>query len=86
MIEKFEEDLTDKARLHGKLKVVLQIGEAIAVSPERDRKAEIDPLMTAIQSSLQTMIDELAAASPLLEEAPPPVTESATDLADRPAR
>jgi 1-acyl-sn-glycerol-3-phosphate acyltransferase len=67
MIEKFEEDLTDKARLHGKLKVVLQVGEAIEVSPERDKRAEIDPLMTAIQSSLQRMIDELAAASPLLE-------------------
>jgi hypothetical protein len=68
MIEKFEEDLTDKARLHGNLKVVLQIGEAIEVSPERDKKAEIDPLMTQIQTSLQGMIDELAAASPLLGE------------------
>jgi len=80
MIEKFEEDLTDRARLHGKLKVVLQIGDAIEVSPERDKKAEIDPLMIAIQSSLQTMIDELAAASPLLEEARPiaaPALESA---------
>jgi 1-acyl-sn-glycerol-3-phosphate acyltransferase len=67
MIEKFEEDLTDKARLHGKLKVVLQVGEAIDVAPERDKKAPIDPLMTAIQTSLQGMIDELAAASPLLE-------------------
>ncbi len=68
MVEKFEEDLTDKARLHGKLKVVLQVGEAIEVSPERDKQAAVDPLMTAIQASLQTMIDELAAASPLLEE------------------
>jgi len=68
MIEKFEEDLTDKARIHGKLKVVLQIGEAIEVSPERDKKADIDPLMTQIQTSLQGMIDELAAASPLLTE------------------
>jgi hypothetical protein len=67
MIEKFEEDLTDKARLHGQLKVVLQIGESIDVSPERDKRAPVDPLMTAIQSSLQTMIDELAAASPLLD-------------------
>ena len=67
MIEKFEEDLTDTARIHGKLRVVLQIGEAIEVSPERDKKAEIDPLMARIQSSLQGMIDELAAASPLLE-------------------
>jgi 1-acyl-sn-glycerol-3-phosphate acyltransferase len=68
MIEKFEEDLTDKARLHGQLTVVMQIGEAIEVSPERDRKAEIDPLMVAIQAALQQMIDELAAASPLLSE------------------
>ncbi len=71
MIEKFEEDLTDKARLHGQLKVVLQVGQAIEVSPERDRRAEIDPLMTAIQSSLQAMIDELAAASPLLDQSQP---------------
>ena len=79
MIEKFEEDLTDKARLHGHLKVVLQIGEAIEVSPERDRKAPIDPLMTAIQTALQAMIDELAAASPMLEppsENPQPTASS----------
>jgi 1-acyl-sn-glycerol-3-phosphate acyltransferase len=67
MIEKFEEDLTDQARIHGLLKVVLQVGQAIDVSPERDKRAEIDPLMTAIQTSLQSMIDDLAAASPLLE-------------------
>lgn len=67
-LEKFEEDLTDKARLHGKLKVVLQIGEPIEVSPERQRGVEVDPLMTQIQQALQTMINELAAASPLLEE------------------
>lgn len=66
MIEKFEEDITDKARLHGDLKVVLDVGEAIAVSPERDRTAPIDPVMVQIQQSLQTMIDKLAAESPLL--------------------
>jgi len=66
MIEKFEEDITDKARLHGDLKVVLDVGEAIEVSPERDRKAPIDPLMTQIQQSLQSMIDKLTEESPLL--------------------
>ena len=59
LVEKFEEDLTDQARRHGKLKVIMQIGEAIEVSPERDRKAEVDPLMLQIQQALQTMIDEL---------------------------
>jgi 1-acyl-sn-glycerol-3-phosphate acyltransferase len=67
IIEKFEEDITDKARLHGNLKVVLDVGQAIEVSPERDRSAPIDPLMTQIQQSLQGMIDQLAAESPLLE-------------------
>ena len=66
MVEKFEEDITDKARLHGQLKVVLDVGEAIAVSPERDRKAAVDPLMVQIQQALQGMMDELAQESPLL--------------------
>jgi 1-acyl-sn-glycerol-3-phosphate acyltransferase len=67
IIEKFEEDITDKARLHGQLKVVLDVGEAIEVSPERDRRASVDPLMVEIQNSLQTMIDRLAAESPQLK-------------------
>lgn len=67
IIEKFEEDLFDKARRHGQLKVVLQVAPAIEVSPERDRAAPIDPLMVQIQQSLQTMIDELATESPRLE-------------------
>lgn len=66
IVEKFEEDVTDKARIHGDLKVVLDVGEAIEVSPERDRTAPIDPLMTQLQRSLQAMIDQLAAESPLL--------------------
>jgi 1-acyl-sn-glycerol-3-phosphate acyltransferase len=66
IIEKFEEDITDKARLHGDLKVILNVGEAIDVSPERDRTAPIDPLMTQIQASLQSMIDNLAKESAVL--------------------
>jgi Acyltransferase len=66
IIEKFEEDITDKARLHGQLKVVLEVGEAIEVNPERQRGVSVDPLMVAIQQSLQAMIDRLAEESPLL--------------------
>jgi hypothetical protein len=66
IIEKFEEDITDKARLHGDLKVVLDVGEAIEVSPERQRGVSVDPLMVQIQQSLQAMIDRLAEESPLL--------------------
>ncbi len=67
-VERFEEDLTDKARVHGHLKVVMQIGEAIEVSPRRDRKAESDPLMTRIEQELQSMLDQLALESPIYEE------------------
>jgi hypothetical protein len=67
IVEKFEEDITDKARLHGNLKVVLEVGEAIEISPERQRGMSVDPLMVEIQQSLQTMIDRLAAESPRLE-------------------
>jgi hypothetical protein len=79
MIEKLEEDLTDKARLHGNLRVVLEVGQAIEVSPERDRTASVDPLMAKIQDSLEAMIANLARESQLLEradrvEAPPQPT------------
>ena len=70
IVEKYEEDMTDKARLHGDLKVVLDIGEAIEVSPERDRHAVVDPLMVQIQQSLQAMIDVLAEESPVLKRSP----------------
>lgn len=68
-IEKFEEDLTDRCQIHGNLKVVLEVAPAIEVSPERDRKAPIDPLMQEIQASLQRMLDKLALESPLMDEA-----------------
>jgi 1-acyl-sn-glycerol-3-phosphate acyltransferase len=67
IIEKYEEDITDKARLHGNLKVVVEVGEPIEVSPERSRGMDVDPLMVEIQHALQAMIDRLAGESPLLQ-------------------
>jgi hypothetical protein len=66
-VERFEEDLTDKVTVHGNLKVVLEVGEAIEVSPKRDRGAETDPLTTRIEGDLQSMLDRLAEESPLYE-------------------
>ena len=63
-VERFEEDLTDIVRPHGGLKAILEVGEAIDVSPDRDRSATIDPLMSRIGSDLQTMLDRLALESP----------------------
>lgn len=66
-VERFEEDLTDKARVHGRLHAVIEVGEAIEVSPERDRKAPVDPIMGGIEQSLNTMLARLATESPVWE-------------------
>lgn len=58
-VEKFEEDLNDKCRIHGQLKVVLDVGEAIEVSPKRDRSAESDPLMETIRQRLEANLADL---------------------------
>ena len=67
-VERFEEDLSDKARVHGQLKAVIDIGEPIEVSTERDRKAKVDPLMVQIEKQLSTMLEELALESPIYKE------------------
>lgn len=67
-IERFEEDLTDKARVHGSLHCIIQVGEAIEVSPKRDRKAETDPVMVSLVRDLQAMLDGLAHESPVYRE------------------
>jgi 1-acyl-sn-glycerol-3-phosphate acyltransferase len=67
-VERFEEDLTDVAQVHGPLKVVLDVGEAIEVRPQRNRRAEVDPLMVEIQRRLQQMLDKLVTESPVYEE------------------
>ncbi len=69
-VERFEEDLTDRVRVYGSLKAIIQVGEAIEVSSQRDRKAATDPLMTTIEVRLQAMLDRLALESPVYEEAP----------------
>ncbi len=55
-VERFEEDLTDSVRVHAPIRAVVDIGEAIEVSPERARSADGDPLMSAIRTQLETML------------------------------
>ena len=66
-VERFEEDLTDKARIHGNLHVVIDIGEAIEVETKRVRGAR-DPLMETLQNRLQGMLDELSKLSKPFDE------------------
>lgn len=58
-VEKFEEDLTDHYRVHGPMKVILDVAPAIEVSPERDRGAEQDPLMMEVRARLEQKLAEL---------------------------
>jgi 1-acyl-sn-glycerol-3-phosphate acyltransferase len=62
-IERFEEDLTDKASVHGSLKAIIDVGEAIEVPLQRDRSSEVNPLMAQIEETLQGMLDTLSRES-----------------------
>lgn len=64
-VERFHEDLTDKSLVCGEIKAVIRVGEPIVVSPTRDRKQEVDPLMTRLERDMQSMLDDLALSSPL---------------------
>jgi 1-acyl-sn-glycerol-3-phosphate acyltransferase len=57
-VERFEEDLTDEARIHRPFKVVVQVGDAIEVAAGRQRGAEADPIMVQLHDSLKNMLAE----------------------------
>ena len=60
-VERFEEDFTDKSHMHEPFHAVVKVGEAITVSPQRDREAKDDPIMAEVRRQLQSMLNELAA-------------------------
>jgi len=55
-IERMEEDLTGKVTVHGPVEAKITVGDAIEVSTGREARGEADPLMTAIESQLRTML------------------------------
>ena len=66
-VEKFEEDLFGKCRVHGQTKVIIDVGEAIEVSSKRVRGVESDPLMDAIRSQLKTTMAGLQTESKMYQ-------------------
>lgn len=58
-IERLEEDFIDQSHLYQPLHAVVEVGEAIAVGPEKERDG--DPIMAEIRRQLQSMMDGLAA-------------------------
>lgn len=55
-VERFEEDITDRARIHRPLSVRIEVGEPINVSAQRDRQSSNDELLDTIESRLRAMI------------------------------
>jgi 1-acyl-sn-glycerol-3-phosphate acyltransferase len=56
-VERFEEDLTDKIRLHGPIWATVTVGEAIDVAPQRESRGSADPLLVKIESQLREMLE-----------------------------
>lgn len=55
-VERFEEDLTDRVRVHGALHCTITVGEAIEVSPAREGRGGDDPIMEQIKKQIQEML------------------------------
>lgn len=60
-IERFEEDLTDRATVHGPMSVLVEVGDAIEVPSVRSRDRGEDPVMKELQEQLTEMLERLAA-------------------------
>ncbi len=55
-VERFEEDLTDRVRVHGELHCTITVGEAIEVSPSREGRGDDDPVMGQVRKQLTEML------------------------------
>jgi 1-acyl-sn-glycerol-3-phosphate acyltransferase len=56
-IERFEEDLTDKIRLHGPISATVTVGEAIEVATQREGRGSADPLLVKIEDQWRNMLN-----------------------------
>jgi 1-acyl-sn-glycerol-3-phosphate acyltransferase len=75
-VERFEEDLTDVARIHRPFQVVVEVGEAIDVGTTRQR-GESDPLMAQLNDALKDMLAKSKALRRAAEAKPRAASESA---------
>ena len=59
-VERLEEDITDRAGVHGPLEVIIEIDEPIEVPTDRTPRGEEDPIMKRLRERMQSMLDRLA--------------------------
>ena len=67
-VERMEEDLTDKCRIHGRLIANVQVGDAIEVSTQRNRGGE-----DLVMSQLESQLHDLLGIHKVVPVQPPPV-------------
>jgi 1-acyl-sn-glycerol-3-phosphate acyltransferase len=70
-VERFEEDLTDRTRIHRPLHAIIEVGEALPVSPARERGGGPDPLMEKIRGHLEAMLERSGKETTSLAENSP---------------
>ncbi|MDA8563191.1 1-acyl-sn-glycerol-3-phosphate acyltransferase [Mariniblastus sp.] len=58
-VEKFEEDFLGTYPLHGDLKAIINVGEAIEVPTRREKGSEGEPLMNQIRDSIEVMLEQM---------------------------
>jgi len=59
-VERLEEDITDRAGIHGPLEVIIEVDEAIEVPTDRTPRGEEDPIMKRLRERMQWMLDRLS--------------------------
>ena len=63
-LERLEEDMIGRARIHGDLKAIIEVAPAIAVPAERERGAKEDAVMAALETKLRELVARLSDESP----------------------
>jgi 1-acyl-sn-glycerol-3-phosphate acyltransferase len=57
-VERYDEDLTDVARPHPPLHVVISVGEPIEATPTKDRSTDSDPVANELRRGLEKLLEE----------------------------
>ncbi len=60
-VERYEEDLTDQCRAHFPIRAIITVGDAIEVSPTKDRSQETDPITSQIRHQIEALLDSTKA-------------------------
>ena len=61
-IERYEEDLSDRARPHFPIRAVITVGDAIEITAARDRSQDADPITAEIRQRMEELLESSKAS------------------------